>query len=759
MNSNFRYSRHRYGVLGHCLAAMIVLSFYNSPLMAQGSASDYERSARWWERVQNKVYPSELRANWIGATNRFWYRSELSPERVDYLIVDAATGVETPAFDKQKLAEEIGKKISQTLSADNLRLEELRFDDQSNSWQFNFSGKGFQWNVQEQTLSDREVVGGNNQRRRNGNRWRQRSTPAAANRSPDGKWEVLVENHNLHLVNLADQSRQPLTEDGNEKHYYEGEIYWSPDSRKVLGIKTVAAEPHIVHIVESSPKDQVQPKLRTLDYHKPGDKIAMRKPCLFSIDPIKQISIVDTQFSNPWSIEDFRWESDSSRFTFLYNQRGHQVIRIIAVSAETGETGIVIDESSSTFVDYAHKLFRYYLDTTHEIIWMSERNGWNHLYLCSERNGEVIHQITKGSWVVRGVDYVDPEKRQIWFSASGIYAEQDPYYIHHCRVDFDGGNFVVLTSGNGTHEVDYSPDRSFFVDSYSRVDMAPVVELRSGVDGKLIRVLQSGSLESLLATGWQAPERFSAKGRDGVTDIYGVIYRPSNFDASKSYPILESIYAGPHGSHVPKKFAVFRREQEIAELGFVVVQIDGMGTSNRSKAFHDVCWKNLGDSGFPDRILWIKAVASKYPYLDLNRIGLYGGSAGGQSALRGLLVHGEFYKVAVADCGCHDNRMDKVWWNELWMGYPIDNHYSEQSNVTLAHQLTGKLMLVVGELDENVDPASTMQVVNALVKADKDFDLLILPGVGHGAAETPYGHRRRKDFLVRHLLGVEPRHP
>jgi dipeptidyl aminopeptidase/acylaminoacyl peptidase len=326
-------------------------------------------------------------------------------------------------------------------------------------------------------------------------------------------------------------------------------------------------------------------------------------------------------------------------------------------------------------------------------------------------------------------------------------------------VDFDGENFVVLTSGNGTNEVEFSPDRSFFIDTYSRVDMAPVVELRRGDDGKLIRVLQSASLESLVATGWQTPERFSAKGRDGVTDIYGVIYRPSNFDASKSYPILESIYAGPHGSHVPKKFSVFRREQEMAELGFVVVQIDGMGTSNRSKAFHDVCWKNLGDSGFPDRMLWIKAVANKYPYMDLNRIGLYGGSAGGQSALRGLLVHGDFYKVAVADCGCHDNRMDKVWWNELWMGYPIDDHYSEQSNVTLAHQLSGKLMLVVGELDENVDPASTMQVVNALVKADKDFDLLILPGVGHGAAETPYGHRRRKDFLVRHLLGVEPRHP
>ncbi|MEY4567832.1 MAG: Dipeptidyl aminopeptidase 4 [Planctomycetota bacterium] len=759
MISNLLYRLDRFQFFCHCLAVILVFTCNSSTLIAQGSALDYERSARWWQTVQNKVYPAELRATWIGATSRFWYRSEPSPERVDYVIVDAATGAETEAFDRQKLAEELGKKVSQTLVVDNLRLEELRFDEQSNSWQFNYAGKGFQWNTKDQTIADREVVQGNNQRRRNGGRWRQRSTPAAANRSPNGKWEVQVENHNLYLVNLADQSRQPLTQDGNEKHYYEGEIYWSPDSLKVLGIKTVAAEPHIIHIVESSPKDQLQPKLRTLDYHKPGDHIAIRKPCLFSIEPIKQITIADTQFPNPWSIEDFRWQSDSSRFTFLYNQRGHQVVRIIAVSAETGEVGVVIDESSSTFVDYAHKLFRYYLDATHEIIWMSERSGWNHLYLCSERNGEVLHQITKGSWVVRGIDHVDSEKRQIWFSASGIYAEQDPYYIHHCRVDFDGGNLIVLTSGNGTHEVDLSPDRTFFIDSYSRVDMAPVVELRSGVDGKLIRVLQTGSMEGLLATGWQIPERFSAKGRDGETDIYGVIYRPSNFDASKSYPILESIYAGPHGSHVPKKFAVFRREQEMAELGFIVVQIDGMGTSNRSKAFHDVCWKNLGDSGFPDRILWIKAAASKYPYMDLNRIGLYGGSAGGQSALRGLLVHGDFYQVAVADCGCHDNRMDKIWWNELWMGYPIDNHYSEQSNVTLAHQLKGKLMLVVGELDDNVDPASTMQVVNALVKADKDFDLLILPGVGHGAAETPYGHRRRKDFLVRHLLGVEPRHP
>ncbi len=248
-----------------------------------------------------------------------------------------------------------------------------------------------------------------------------------------------------------------------------------------------------------------------------------------------------------------------------------------------------------------------------------------------------------------------------------------------------------------------------------------------------------------------------AKGRDGQTDIYGVIYRPTNFDPRRRYPVIEKIYAGPHGSFVPKRFAPFHGAQATAELGFIVVQIDGMGTSNRSKAFHDVCWKNLGDSGFPDRILWMRAAAKRYPYFDLTRVGIFGGSAGGQSSTRAMLAHGDFYEVAVSDCGCHDNRMDKIWWNELWMGWPVGPHYAEQSNVTNAHKLRGKLLLVVGELDRNVDPASTMQVVDALVKADRDFDLLVIPGAGHGSAESPYGKRRRRDYFVRHLLGVEPR--
>jgi dipeptidyl aminopeptidase/acylaminoacyl peptidase len=355
------------------------------------------------------------------------------------------------------------------------------------------------------------------------------------------------------------------------------------------------------------------------------------------------------------------------------------------------------------------------------------------------------------------VDFVDETNRQIWFRAGGILPKQDPYYIHYCRVNFDGTGLVVLTEGDGTHQAEFSPDRKYFVDTWSRVDQPPVTELRRSNDGRLICELEHADIHQLVKTGWRAPEPFVAKGRDGATDIYGVIFRPTNFDPKKKYPVVENIYAGPQDSFTPKAFKPFYDHQEIAELGFIVVQMDGMGTANRSKQFQDVCWKNLADAGFPDRILWIKAAAARHPEMDLSRIGIYGGSAGGQSAMRALLDHGDFYKVAVTDCGCHDNRMDKIWWNEQWFGWPVDDSYARSSNVEDARKLQGKLLLIVGELDHNVDPASTMQVVNALEKANKDFELLVVTGSDHGAAESPYGKRRRADFLVRTLIGVEPR--
>ena len=434
------------------------------------------------------------------------------------------------------------------------------------------------------------------------------------------------------------------------------------------------------------------------------------------------------------------------------------MLRLVEVTAPGGEARALIEERSATFLDYANKLYLEYVEAVDGWIWMSERSGWNHLYLIDGKTGETRNAITSGEWVVRKVTRLDEAAGEVEFECSGIDGDQDPYYIHRARVKLDGTGLVRLTAGDGTHEnLEYSPDRRYYLETFSRVDQPPVTELRRTEDGKFISRVEEADWSALREAGWRVPERFAAKGRDGETDIHGVIFRPMGFDEKMKYPVIEKIYAGPQGAFVPKSFAPSHDAQALAELGFIVVQIDGMGTNWRSKAFHDVCWKNLGDSGFPDRIAWLRAAAARYPQMDLSRVGIYGGSAGGQSALRALLAHGDFYKAAVADCGCHDNRMDKIWWNELWMGWPLGPHYEEQSNVTQAHRLEGKLLLVVGELDRNVDPASTMQVVDALVRADKDFELLIVPGAGHGAGGSPYGTRRLRDFFVRHLLGVEPR--
>lgn len=577
------------------------------------------------------------------------------------------------------------------------------------------------------------------------------------NPSPDGMFEAFIKDHNIRLRDVTTQKETALSYDGTENNMYTRQIFWSPDSTKLVCVQTKKAPPHMVYMVESSPKDQLQPKLHSIEYHKPGDVLDIDQPKLFDIHMSQQIPIDNELFSNPWSITHLRWEPDSSRFTFLYNQRGHQILRIVAVDGNTGNARTILEETSKTFIDYSGKLFYEHLEKTNEIIWQSERDGWNHLYLFDAVTGKLNNQITKGPWVVRNVEKVDPNNRQIWFQAGGMYPDQDPYYIHYCRVNFDGTGLSTLTESNGTHEITFSPDQTYFIDKYSRIDMPPIHELRDSKTGKDICTLEKADWTELLKTGWQIPECFSAKGRDNQTDIYGMILRPTTFDPNNNYPVIENIYAGPQGAFVPKSFHEHYKMQELAELGFILVQIDGMGTSYRSKKFHDVCWKNLKDAGLEDRIKWIKAAAEKYPYMDTARVGIYGVSAGGQSAAAAVLTHGDFYKVAVADCGCHDNRMDKVWWNEQWMGWPVGPEYKANSNVTLANRLQGNLLLIVGELDENVDPASTMHLVNALIKADKDFDMLVIPGAGHGAGEGRYGSRRRADYFVRHLLGVEPR--
>jgi dipeptidyl aminopeptidase/acylaminoacyl peptidase len=346
---------------------------------------------------------------------------------------------------------------------------------------------------------------------------------------------------------------------------------------------------------------------------------------------------------------------------------------------------------------------------------------------------------------------------QVASSLDGPIPEEDPYNIHYYRINLDGKKLTCLTPEPANHRVMLTGDKTgTIVDTYSSIAQPPVTVLRSAADGKVIATLETADITSLKAEGWQASEVFVAPGRDGKTDMWGLIRRPSHFDPTKKYPVIEYIYSGPGDQYVPKSFTPWMWGiDELAELGFIVVQLDAMTTSFRSLEFEQVCYKNLKDAGFPDRIEWIKAAARKYPYMDISRVGIYGCSAGGQEALGALLFHPEFYKAAYAACGCHDNRMDKIWWNEQWMGYPVDSSYVACSNVENAKNLQGKLMLVVGEMDDNVDPSSTYQVVNALQKANKDFEFILLPGAHHTMGEA-YGDHKRYDFFVRNLLGVEP---
>ena len=542
------------------------------------------------------------------------------------------------------------------------------------------------------------------------------------------------------------------------------------DSSKVVAYRIRPGYRRLVHYVASSPEDQLQPEHWAMQYAKPGDLLDLEQPVLFDVRSQKQITIDAKLFPNPYDLSDLVWRKDSRAFSFEYNQRGHQVYRIVEVDAHTGAARAIVSEEPTSFFYYnrsaatlqAGKRYRFDLADGKEVVWMSERDGWNHLFLIDGVTGAVKHQITTGAWPVRHVIKVDEEKRQLWFSAGGRQAGKDPYFQHYYRINLDGSGLTPLTTADANHTVEFSSDMQFFVDHYSRVDLPSVIDLyRLESEGFSPRMqVEKGDITALVKSGWKAPEAFVAKGRDGATDIWGLVWKPTRFDPSKKYPVIESIYAGPHGTHTPKSFSASSGMQAQAELGFIVVQMDGMGTSNRSKAFHDVAWQNLKDGGFPDRILWHQAFAAKHAWYDITRVGIYGGSAGGQNSMGALLFHPSFYKAAVSYAGCHDNRMDKIWWNEQWMGWPIGPQYSASSNVEHAGRLQGKLLLMFGELDTNVDPASTMQVVNALLKANKNFDLLIYPGEDHNAGRggeyAEYGERKRFDFFVRHLLNQTP---
>lgn len=700
----------------------------------------------------SNVYYSNVHPQWIEGTHQFWYVRN-TPEGRIYVTVHADKKSRKELFDHKRLAASLAEASGREVKSDFLSLERLSVNPGLDTLRFVFYNTRWMYLTRKGTLQNEGVLPVPPKPRH----WMETDDEktAAPVPSPDGKYTAFIKNHNIYVKETATGNEKQLSLDGTLSNYYSAYIRWSPDSKKVASCKIRPVEKRYVYYVESSPADQLQPKLHKQEYAKPGDELPFKIPCIYEVETGRGV-IPDTRlFPHQYDINGPQWNADSRAVTFEYNQRGHQVYRVLELSTETGEVRPLIEETSDKYVNYP-RYFRHDLADGRHIIWMSERDNWNHLYMYDRTTASPVRQITKGEWYVRQVLYVDEENRQIYFSANGMQPGEDPYLIRYYRTGFDGTGLTCLTPEEGMHKAWFSTDRKYLVDVYSMVDKAPVAVVRDARDGSVVMPLETADISRLEAEGWKAPEVFVAKGRDSRTDMWGLIYRPTNFDPSKKYPVIEYIYQGPGDQYVPKTFIPYNGYMtSLAELGFIVVMVDGMGTSFRSRAFENVCYKNLVDAGLPDHIAWIKAAAQKYPYMDIDRVGIYGCSAGGQESTTAVLHHPEFYKAAYSACGCHDNRMDKIWWNELWLGYPVGEQYKKGSNVENAHLLTRPLMLVVGELDDNVDPASTMQVVNALIKAGKDFELVVIPGARHTMGEE-YGEHKRYDFFVRHLLGKTP---
>ena len=717
---------------------------------------------------------AQLTPHWFDNETRFWYRLDLKGGAREFVVVESETGKKSPAFDHPKLAAALSKAAGREFKADRLPFDAIEFADGMKTLRFDAADKAWTCNLGTYECSPvgpaakrppaqtgepaAESDDGDAPELQPPGRPK-RQFPDAAPEVPsrDGKWVAFIKDSNLSLRPTDGGETVQLSKSGVEGNAF-GMVSWSADSKAVVAFRIEPGEAKEVHLLQSSPPGGGRARLTSRGYPLPGDKFTAYEPWVFDVAN-KTATKVETDridFGRPR----LRWAKDGRHFTYEKVDRGHQRFRLIEVDSHTGKTRHLIDEKTDTFIWTAHTEdvgipLITWLTKSDELIHASEKDGWRHLYLIDARTGTLKSRITQGEYVVRGITQIDEDKRQVWFRASGRNAEQDPYFVHHYRVNFDGTGLVALTDGNGTHGVQYSPSRKYLVDTYSRVDMPPIHELRRGSDGKLVSKLDEVDVAEQKANGWEPPEVFVAKGRDGTTDIWGIINRPRNFDPTKKYPVIEYIYAGPQGSFTPKSFSPGRRFTNLTDLGFIVVQMDGMGTANRSKKFHDVCWKNLKDGGFADRILWHQAVAKKYPHYDVARVGIYGGSAGGQNAAAAVLFHPTFYKAAVAGCGCHDNRMDKASWNEQWMGFPVGPQYAECSNIDNAHRLRGKLLLIVGEMDNNVPPESTYRLCDALIKADRDFDFVLVPGGGHGMGGA-YGQRRLEDFFVRHLKGAEP---
>jgi len=751
--------------------SILGLLFVNSIYAQTVTEEDYERAAQFlWSNVGDLVLRSNVNPNWADEAPAFWY--ELDTQRgTEYFVVDAEQTTKQPFFDHEALAENLSEVLDKEVDPYDLPLDELEWNYTENS--ITFRAQETTWEADLETLEVSKVEEGDDDAD-----WRPQRL---LSESPDGKWTVTRKDYNLWLKNNESGEKYQITDDGCKKMIYgasqpwawkkrEGpheqereplflNVSWSEDSQKLFAHLLDLRKAKLMYLLQNVPEEGF--RAQSYSYYRalPGeDSVARQIPYVFDIETKEKtrlkIGPYDDLVAGNWS-----WYGEGSdKLHMVIRERGYGSATLLKADPVTGAVDTVFREVSDTYVD-PNKSGSEYLPETDEFIWLSERDGWNHIYLYDLNSGEVKQQVTEGEFVVYDIEHVDRDNRIIFFTAGGREPNRDPYLEHLYSVNLDGSNLKLLTPESVTHDIEFSSDYKYFTDNYSRVDRKPKSVVRKSSDGSIVMNLEEADIKDLEATGWQPPEPFSVKARDGETDIYGVIYRPTNFDPDKKYPVIDGTYSGPQAVRTPKNFGRGYRnsDQPLAELGFIVITVDGLGTAGRSKKFQDYSWKNLGDIGSPDHIKAIRELAEKYPYMDTNRVGIYGHSAGGYDAARAIMKHPDFYKVAVSSAGNHDHRVAKAWWPELYMDYPAGPQYEEQSNINLAENLEGKLLLAHGDMDTNVHPSETIRMANALIKAGKDFDMLIIPNKSHGLGnENSYFPIKRWNYFVEHLLGAEP---
>jgi len=751
MNSN----RHGW------IIAVLFLFLGPSAALAQGMLEDYQRAERFLPgNVRHLIYVADVTPHWIEKTNRFWYR-RVGLKETSFVLVDAEQNTSGPAFDHERLAAALSHAAKQEYSATALPFSEIEFVDSGKAVRFSVAGA--EWAC---LLATYECQ-------------KEQAHPERPNEalSPNKRWAAYVREYNLYLRDVSTGTVLQLTHDGEAAWDYAtplpslrlmvdqgtedvkqpAAVFWSPDSSKLVTYRLDSRNSGRFTSLQFVPPDQLRPRAFTYVYPLPGEVLAKAEPIIFDIQSGKRIDVPSASIELPFQDgPGFDWFPDSKSFFYDYDTRGYKAKELRVVDASTGEQKTLVREQADSYLDPGETFYRL-VEATGEILWSSERDGWNHLYLYSRKTGQLANQITQGSWVVRGIEHIDEKNRRVYFLANGREKGEDPYLAHLYSIGFDGKGLQLLSPENADHSVSVSPDGTLFVDNYSRPDSPGQAVLRRAKDGSEVRALEKTDVSELQKTGWKFAEPFQGKAADGTTDLYGLIWRPSNFDAAKKYPIVEFVYTGPQGFFVPKTFGRTLFLQSVAELGFVVVMVDGRGTVGRSRAFHQFSYRNLGGS-FEDHVAMIKQMAERYPYMDATRVGIFGTSAGGYGAAHAMLAFPEFYKVGVSTSGDHDARLDKAWWNEAYQGYPVQDDYAAQSNVTMAGRLEGHLLLEHGDIDDNVHPVETIRLVDALMKANKNFDMLFVPNMFHGESgeHALYLVRRRWDYFVQNLLGVTP---